>query len=58
MVARGQALHYSKLQPLANPDTDWKPMLHYTVAWLMWAHGTPARKHFERSLDTQESKVA
>jgi hypothetical protein len=24
----------SKLLPVANPDTGWKPMmLHYTVAW-------------------------
>ena len=23
-------------------------MLHYTVAWLMWAHGTPARKQFRK----------
>jgi hypothetical protein len=24
----------SKVLPVANPDTGWKPMLHYTVAWV------------------------
>jgi hypothetical protein len=40
----------SKLLPVAKPDTGWKPMLHYTVAWWLWALGTPVRKHFEISL--------
>jgi hypothetical protein len=33
-------------------------MLHYTLAWWLWARGTPVRKHFEISLDTPESNVA
>ena len=41
-----------------NPDTGWKPMLHYTVEWGLWVRGTPARKHFQRSLNTLESNVA
>jgi hypothetical protein len=48
----------SKVWPVANPDTGWKPMLHYTVAWWLWARGTPVRKHFERSLDPPGSNVA
>ena len=40
---------------VANPDTGWKPMLHYTFAWSLWARGTPVRKHFKRSLDSPES---
>jgi hypothetical protein len=30
----------------------------YTVARALWARGTPARKHFERSLDTPESQCS
>ena len=44
--------------PVANPDTGWKPMLHYAVAWRLWVRGTRLRKHFDRSLDTPESIVA
>jgi hypothetical protein len=33
-------------------------MLHYILAWWLWVRGTPARKHFEISLDTPESDVA
>jgi hypothetical protein len=43
---------------MANPDTGWKPMLHYAVAWWLWVRGTRLRKHFDRSLDTPESIVA
>jgi hypothetical protein len=48
----------SKVLPVASPDTGWKPMLHYTLAWWLWARGTPVRKHFEISLDTPASNVA
>jgi hypothetical protein len=48
----------SKVLPVAKTDTGWKPMLHYTLAWWLWARGTPVRKHFEISLDTPESNVA
>jgi hypothetical protein len=48
----------SKALPVASPDTGWKPMLHYILAWWLWARGTPVRKHFEISLDTPESNVA
>jgi hypothetical protein len=44
--------------PVANPDTGWKPMLHYTVAWPLWARKTPVRKHFPRPLDTRENNVS
>ncbi len=43
---------------MANPDTGWKPMLHYAVAWWLWVRGTRLRKHFDRYLDTPESIVA
>jgi hypothetical protein len=33
-------------------------MLHYIVAWSVWARGSPVRKHFERSLDTPGNNVA
>ena len=44
--AAGITTIISKVLPVANPDTGWKPMLHYTVAWWLWARETPVRKHF------------
>jgi hypothetical protein len=54
----GDHSHYFQGVARCEPDTGWKPMLHYTLAWWLWARGAPVRKHFEISLDTPESNVA
>ena len=57
-MAGNHSHYFQSVLPVANPDTGWKPMLHYTVAWWQWVRGTPLRKHLERSHDTLESNVA
>ena len=46
VASRATTSIISKVLPVGNPDTGWKPMLHYTVAWWMWVRGTPAQEAF------------